>query len=192
MITNIEKMRSGIFRIAWGYIFIYFNININTVSLLPAFVGYGLFLSAIGFLQEEERELSLLKPLVGILLVCNAADWVLSWMGSEAIETWFLLDLLTGLINLYFQFQFLTNLASIAAKYQEPDRDCDTKLLTYRTWQTIMLTIVILIGILQLWLSEIWGYVSIGIGIVYILFGICLIKTLFELRNALRTDESFL
>ena len=190
--TNIEKMRSGIFRIAWGYILIYFKININTVSLLPAFVGYGLFLSAIGLLQDEERELSLLKPLVGILLVWNAADWVLSWMGSEAIETWFLLDLLTGLINLYFQFQFLTNLASIAAKYQEPDRDCDTKLLTYRTWQTIMLTIVILIGILQLWLSEIWGYVSIGIGIVYILFGICLIKTLFELRNALRTDESVL
>ena len=113
-------------------------------------------------------------------------------MGSEIIETWFLLDLLTGLINLYFQFQFLTNLASIAAKYQQLDRDCDTKLLTYRTWQTIMLTIVILIGILQLWLSEIWGYVSIGIGIVYILFGICLIKTLFELRNALRTDESCL
>lgn len=192
MITNIEKMRSGIFRIAWGYIFIYFNININAVSLLPAFVGYGLFLSAIGLLQDEERELSLLKPLVGILLVWNAADWVLSWMGSEAIETWFLLDLLTGLINLYFQFQFLTNLASIAAKYQEPDRDCDTKLLTYRTWQTIMLTIVMLIGILHPWLSEIWGYVSIGIGIVYILFGICLIKTLFELRNALRTDESFL
>ncbi len=192
MITNIEKMRSGIFRIAWGYIFIYFNININAVSLLPAFVGYGLFLSAIGLLQDEERELSLLKPLACILLVWNAADWVLSWMGSEAIETWFLLDLLTGLINLYFQFQFLTNLASIAAKYQEPDRDCDTKLLTYRNWQTIMLTIVILIGILQLWLSEIWGYVSIGIGIVYILFGICLIKTLFELRNALRTDESVL
>ena len=190
--TNIEKMRSGIFRIAWGYIFIYFNININAVSLLPAFVGYGLFLSAIGLLQDEERELGLLRPLVGILLVWNAADWVLSWMGSEIIETWFLLDLLTGLINLYFQFQFLTNLASIAAKYQEPDRDCDTKLLTYRTWQTIMLTIVILIGILQLWLSEIWGYVSIGIGIVYILFGICLIKTLFELRNALRTDESCL
>lgn len=190
--TNIEKMRSGIFRIAWGYIFIYFNININAVSLLPAFVGYGLFLSAIGLLQDEERELGLLRPLVGILLVWNAADWVLSWMGSEAIETWFLLDLLTGLINLYFQFQFLTNLASIAAKYQEPDRDCDTKLLTYRTWQTIMLTIVILIGILHPWLSEIWGYVSIGIGIVYVLFGICLIKTLFELRNALRTDESCL
>lgn len=192
MITNIEKMRSGIFRIAWGYIFIYFNINIDAVSLLPAFVGYGLFLSAIGLLQDEERELSLLKPLACILLVWNAADWVLSWMGSEAIETWFLLDLLTGLINLYFQFQFLTNLASIAAKYQEPDRDCDTKLLTYRTWQTIMLTIVILIGILHPWLSEIWGYVSIGIGIVYVLFGICLIKTLFELRNALRTDESCL
>ena len=190
--TNIEKMRSGIFRIAWGYIFIYFNININAVSLLPAFVGYGLFLSAIGLLQDEERELSLLKPLVGILLVWNAADWVLSWMGSEIIETWFLLDLLTGLINLYFQFQFLTNLASIAAKYQEPDRDCDTKLLTYRTWQTIMLTIVMLIGILHPWLSEIWGYVSIGIGIVYILFGICLIETLFAFANALRTDESCL
>lgn len=190
--TNIKKMRSGIFRIAWGYIFIYFNININAVSLLPAFVGYGLFLSAIGLLQDEERELSLLRPLVGILLVWNAADWVLSWMGSEIIETWFLLDLLTGLINLYFQFQFLTNLASIAAKYQQPGRDCDTKLLTYRTWQTIMLTIVMLIGILHPWLSEIWGYVSIGIGIVYILFGICLIKTLFELANALRTDESCL
>ena len=47
MTTELERIRSGLLRAAWGYIFLYFNININQISLLPAFVGYILFLAAI-------------------------------------------------------------------------------------------------------------------------------------------------
>ena len=43
MTTELERVRSGLLRAAWGYIFLYFNININHISLLPAFVGYILF-----------------------------------------------------------------------------------------------------------------------------------------------------
>ena len=50
--TDCQKLFSGISKAAWGYFFLYFNININNVSILPGFVGYLLFLSAIRLLKE--------------------------------------------------------------------------------------------------------------------------------------------
>ena len=61
--TDYQKLYTGIGRAAWGYFFIYFDFNINTVSILPSFIGYMLFLSAINCLCEEERELNLLRTL---------------------------------------------------------------------------------------------------------------------------------
>ena len=45
--TNYQKLYDGISKAAWGYFFIYFNININTVSLIPSFVGYFSYLQSI-------------------------------------------------------------------------------------------------------------------------------------------------
>ena len=186
--THAEKLYSGISKAAWGYFFLYFNININTVSILPAFVGYLLFLSAINLLKDEERELSLLHSLGVILALWTGAEWLVSFAGLKIEGMWHFIDILICLINLYFHFQLLTNLASIAAKYQPEGYELDAKLLRYRTLQTIMLTAIEIIVCFHLWFSEAWAIISLCMMIIYLIAGICLMKALFRLRKCLSTD----
>ena len=187
--TNYQKLYDGISKAAWGYFFIYFNININSVSLIPSFVGYLLFLSAISYLQEEERELSLLHILGVILVVWHSVAWIASWFSFNLDGAWQFIDIIISLANLYFHFQLLTNLASIATKYQPEGYELDVKLLRYRTLQTVMLTAVLIITRLHPWLSEVWTYISVVMLIVYLIAGICLMKALFNLRMCLPTNE---
>lgn len=183
--TDYQKLYDGISRAAWGYFFIYFNFSINTVSILPSFAGYLLFLSAISHLKDEERELSLLRTLGIILTLWHGAEWFVSWVSFELDGVWQFIDILISLVNLYFHFQLLTNLASIATKYQPEGYELDSKLLRYRTIQTVMLTAITIISHLHPWLIEIWVYVSILMLIVYLIAGICLMKALFDLRKCL-------
>ena len=185
---DYQKLYSGISKAAWGYFFLYFNINFNNVSILPSFVGYLLFLSAINLLKEEERELSLLHTLGVIMALWTGVEWLASFVGINLEGMWQFIDIIISLVNLYFHFQFLTNLASIAAKYQSEGYELDAKLLRYRTLQTVMLSAIEVIICFQPWLSEAWTVISICMLIVYLIAGICLMKALFDLRKCLPTN----
>lgn len=185
---DYQKLYSGISKAAWGYFFLYFNINFNNVSILPSFVGYLLFLSAINLLKDEERELSLLHTLAVIMALWTGVEWLASLGGLNLEGMWQFIDIIISLVNLYFHFQFLTNLASIAAKYQPEGYELDAKLLRYRTLQTVMLTAIEVIIRFQPWLSEAWTVISICMLIVYLIAGICLMKALFDLRKCLPTN----
>ena len=189
MVTDYQRLYSGISKAAWGYVFLYFNININEVSLLPSFIGYLLFLAAIRALEGEERELSLLKTFCVILAVWNAAVWISDWGFGDLEGRWPFADLLISLINIYFQFQFVTNLASIAEKYRTEDDDLHEKMLKYRTWQTIILTVVTISTTLVPSTSEIWKYLSFAMAILYLILVVCLMKALFDLRACIRQRE---
>ena len=78
-----KKLFHGLDRAAWGYFFLYFNITIGRVNLLPPFVGYLLFLSALKLMEHEQRELTLLKPLAILLALWHGVDWVLSFAGGN-------------------------------------------------------------------------------------------------------------
>ncbi len=187
--TDYRKLYNGISKAAWGYFFIYLNINVNAVNLLPSFVGYLFFLSAISYLKAEERELSLLNTLGVILALWHGAEWVVSLVEINLDGSWQFIDIIISLVNLYFQFQLLTNLASIATKYQPEGYELDAKLLRYRMLQTVMLTAIEIIIKLHPWLSEVWTYISVIMLIVYLIAGICLMKALFNLRRCLPTSE---
>mgnify|MGYP003305621841 FL=1 len=187
--TDYQKLYSGISKAAWGYFFLYFNINFNNVSILPSFVGYLLFLSAINLPKEEERELSLLHTLGVIMALWTGVEWLASFVGLNLDGMWQFIDIIISLVNLYFHFQFLTNLASIAVKYQSEGNELDAKLLRYRTLQTVMLTAIEVIIRFQPWLSEAWTVISICMLIVYLIAGICLMKALFDLRKCLPTNK---
>ena len=45
--TDRKTLYDGISHAAWGYLFLYLDINLGTVSVLPRFVGWLMFLSAI-------------------------------------------------------------------------------------------------------------------------------------------------
>ena len=182
--TAYEKRYHGLDRAAWGYFFLYFNINIGNVSLLPTFVGYLLFLSAIGLMEAGERELSLLRPLAMLLATWHGLDWFLSFFGKDLYGLQFI-DLIRDAVNLYFHFQLLTNLASIAARHQPEECEFDWKLLKYRTLQTLMITAIWILTYFDHWFGDYWGLISGGMGVVYVIAGVCLMRAIFGLRRSL-------
>ena len=187
--TDYQKLYTGIGRAAWGYFFIYFDINLNTVSILPSFIGYLLFLSAINHLCDEERELNLLRTLGIILTVWHIASWFASFGAIKLDGMLPAVDIIIGVVNIYFHFQLLTNLASIAAKYQSEDHEFDAKLLRYRTMQTVMLTAVIILGYLAKWQTELVTVISVGMIVVYLIVAVLLMKALFDLRRDISIDS---
>lgn len=187
--TKNDTLYSGITKAAWGYFFLYFHINIGTVSILPTFVGYILFLQTIKMLKDEERELNLLQTLGTILAVWYVIEWITDCFAYSFGYEWQFINIIIGLINLYFHFQFITNLASLATKYQVEGCEQDKKLLRYRTIQTIMLTVFIVITNLSPLLGEVWTYVSFALAIIYMIVCICLMKAMFDLRKCLQTDD---
>ena len=84
MMANWKVGYTGVTRLAWGYFFLYFDFNLGPVSILPDFVGYLLFLSGIGLLQEERRDLALLRPLAILLAIWHTALWGGDWLGWTA------------------------------------------------------------------------------------------------------------
>lgn len=184
--TNYENICKGLKRVAWGYFFLYFNFNLFTLNLLPDFVGYILFLSAITLLKDEERELSLLYTLGVIMTLWTGVEWLGGLVGLKLDGLWQFVDITIAVINLYFHFQLLTNLASVAEKHQPEECSFDKKLLCYRTFQTVMLTAVFVIQFFSPWLTEIWTVITTCLAIVYIIAGILLMKALLDLRRCLQ------
>ncbi len=187
--TDYGKIYDGITKAIWGYFFLYFDINLGTVSILPSFVGYILFLKAIDLLRDEERELSLLKTLGYILTVWNAIEWLAKCVSYSFAGQWQFVILIAGLINMYFHFQFLTNIASIATRHQVEGCEYDKKLLTCRTIQTLMLTVFIVISRFNFILEEIWIYISLALAVIYIIVCIYIMATLNGLRKNLNTED---
>lgn len=178
-----QKLYNGIDKAAWGYLFIYFNINLGTVNILPTFVGYLLFHSAIKYLSDEEKELDLLNTLVGILTLWHIVSWFGDMISLDPGDLLPIVDIIISVINIYFHFQLLTNLASIAARYQHKGDELDKRILHCRTFQTVMLTIVIILLYLTKWLNDFGIYASSFVAILYLIAGVIMMKTLFDLRR---------
>ena len=105
----------GLTKIAWGYVFLHFNLNLGTLNVLPNWAGYLLFFSAIQLLGEDLRDLPLLKPFCILLGTAQAIDWLAVLVtGETVLERFFLLNILVTCINLYFHFQLLTDLILLA------------------------------------------------------------------------------
>ena len=181
--TNRQTLYNGIGYAAWGYLCIYFNINLGSVNILPNFVGYLLFHSAIKELCDEERELDLLNTLVGILTIWHIASWIGDLISFDLGALIPIADIIISVVNIYFHFQLLTNLASLAAKYQPEGEELDRRILNCRTFQTIMLTAAIILLYLTDPNNTAGIYISIGIAILYLIAGLIMMVTLFDLRK---------
>ena len=146
MIPNDEKLYRGVSHAAWAYFFLYFNVNLGSLNILPDFVCYLLLWSAIGCLEEEERDLALLRPLCVLLGVWAGADWVLTLLGGTLDGRFLPMDLLISVAAIYFHFQLFTDFARLAARYQPQGEELDGRLLRLRTVHTLLLTAVAVLG----------------------------------------------
>lgn len=188
--TDRETLYRGLSNAAWGYFLLYIHFRVNTVDILPAFVGYFLLLSAIGRLSEERRDLALLRPLGMLLAGVNGVDWLLSWAGADLDGMFLSLDLLVIAAGLYFHFQFLTDMAALAEQYQPQGGDLDRRLLRRRTAYIVLYTAMFVCRYLPFGrFQEQQTYVVIALGAAMLVVVLFIMGGLFELRRCFREQE---
>lgn len=179
----------GISRAAWAYFFLYFDLSLGGISILPSFVCFLLLLSSIRLLAGEQRELLLLRPLCVVLALWHMGNWAMSWLGMELDGQILFLDLIIGAVSIYFHFQLFTNFAAIAAKYQGEGENLAGRLLRWRTVQTVLCTAISLWSVLP-HSSFDWDMaVAMVLTLVGLIAGLCLMAALFALRKLFREKE---
>lgn len=182
---------SGLSNAAWGYFFLHFDFNLGPVSIFPRFVGWLLLLSACTKLSRQRRDLALLRPLAILLAMWNALGWLLSWGGGVVDGHSLFLDLLVAVSGLYFHFQFLTDMAALAARYQPEGAGLDGQLCNRRTVYMVMTTMFALLGNLLAALPEPGGeLLAIGMMLVALIAAFLVMTALFRLRRYFREEET--
>lgn len=169
-----DELRSAIGKIAWGYIFLHLHFNIGNVDILADWIGYVLFVSALPAIGEEEESANLLRPL-GILL---GALTGISWGNDFLMEGYLNLDVLNiieSVVSLYFHYQLLTNLATVARNHECSQ---EKKILVLRTVKTVLTTFFAVIIPLQLENVVLYGLLVI---LLIVTFWICFV--LFSFKN---------
>ena len=183
-----QTLYQGVSHAAWGYFFLYFDVNLGPLNVLPDWAAYLLFLSAIGKLRGEQRDFLLLRPLGIALAAWNGADWLLSWAGRSVDGLFLPLDLLIAVAGIYFHFQFLTDCAELASVHQPPEAGVDQRIRQWRTVQTVLLTLTTCL----LYASELLEvepvlYAFAGASLIV---GLCIMAAMFALRRLFREKEA--
>ena len=182
---------SGLSNAAWGYFFLHFDFNLNNVSIFPRFVGWLLLLSVCKKLSGERRDLALLRPLSVLLAAWHAVDWLLSWGGGDVNGHILFLDLLIAVAGLYFHFQFLTDMAALAERYQPEGTGLDGQLLRRRTVYVVLTTLFSLLGELLAVVPEHWGeWIAVGMMLAALIAAFLIMAALFRLRRFFREEET--
>lgn len=184
-----EGLYRGLSNAAWGYLFLNFDLNLGAVSVTPRFVGWLLLVAAIGDLAQERRDLALLRPLGLLLAAWSGVDWLLSWAGGSAGGHILFLDLLAAAAGLYFHFQFLTDLAALAQRYQPEGGNLDLRLRRRRTVYILLTTAVdILLNLPAGRYAELQGHAAMGLGVAALITALSIMVGVFELRGLFREE----
>lgn len=170
-----EELCRAVESIAWGYNLIHLDVNIGTLNILPDWLGYLLLLGVLSVLEKEVKTAALLRPLGILLVLWNSILWLTTLFGISFEP--YLLTTLALVIDLYFHFQLLTDLAELAERRKCPEKK---SILTLRTVRTVMITFSALP--LQWQEIEALGIVVVLVQVVVALW-ICVV--LFELKRSL-------
>lgn len=160
----------ALYQIIFGFIFIAFDIRIQTTHFLPDWIGYYLFYKAIDGIGEYEESAKLLRPLIIILGVYNGIIWILMIM-NVSVKSLDVLQLFMNIISIYIQFQLLTNISNIALSHHFENESKRLNIL--RIMNVISVTFV---SFPAHWVFM--QYVQIIITLFYIVIVVLLILTL--------------
>ena len=171
-------------RIAWAYVFLLidFSMSVNdfSINVLPGWVGFLLIFLALPSVEEQEPSASLLRPLVILLGLWEVIRWVGTLVTGSVFDVP-LLTLILSALSMYFHFQFLTNLSSIARTHGLLEDS--EKLLHLRTGLTLFTALVSILYFLIL--LELFQGVLLGLFLLgAILCTSWAIWTVFHYRNA--------
>ncbi len=187
------SLYNGISKIAWGFIFILFHFKINTIDLLPDFVGYILIALGIGELGAFLGHTKVLKPLSIVLSIWTASVWLTETLTLSNLSFMSYLSTAMGIVTLIFNIILLTDLSVLAAKYQPADKNIDRRLIVARNIYAVCYSLSIGMSLSALLtlnmhselLTGIATAVSIASGIAMLVIMIIILVSLFSLRKAI-------
>ncbi len=172
---NPEKLTAAVYRVAIAFGILCFNINLGRINILPNWLGYWLILKSLDDIAEEEPSAALLKPLGKLLMVWFVGEWFLKMLGVDVGRSFIVY--IVAVEQLYFQFQLLTNLASIAARYVP---QFEQRILRLRTVMTLVVTGYALVSAFVV--SE---AVAIVVAVVQLAAAFWLWRTLLNMEDAM-------
>lgn len=166
-------------KIAWGYFFLYIDVNLNGWSILPAWFGWYKFDHAIGILREPRPKLALLKNFAVALLLWR----VVMWQRFFELPGWFApVRIIFELMELYFHFHLLTELSALASRL------LSQRILRCRTASIVMETAFILIVAMPV-PQEIIGYMALPLVLVRFFVCLYIMLSIFNLAKELEQPE---
>lgn len=174
--NNRTELAGAISRIAWGNVLLLLDINLGTVDILPNWLGMWLILGTLPTLARlEEPSFGLLRPLGVLLTLWEGLGWTVKAFGGTLDLP--LLGTIAAVVSLYFHFQLLTDLATMAERYHCPQED---SLLSLRTVRTVLLALLALpLG----W--EKIPVLTVIILVVLLVVAIWIARTLFAMKRSL-------
>ncbi len=134
-----EKLAAAVKSIAWGYIFLHLDFNLGTLDVLPNWWGYCLMLKALPVLMEQMSSAKLLRSFGILLAVWEGLKWGTKLLGGTLDGG--ILATMVSVLDLYFHFQLLTDLAAAAEKWDCPQRG---RILALRTADVVLMTLLAL------------------------------------------------
>ncbi len=136
---NRQSLIDAIGRVAGGYLLLHLHFNLGTLNILPNWLGYLLMLNALPAIAEYEPSANLLRPLGILLALWEGFLWLIALFGAS-VNVYFV-ETVAAVVGLYFHFQLLTNLASVAERDRCPEH---RRILTLRTVRTVLMTLMFL------------------------------------------------
>lgn len=195
--NNREMLYRGLSCAAWGYLFLNFDFNLGRVSILPRFVGFLFLLCAINSLFKERDNLLLLRPICIFFAAYYAVDWGLSFVGQGLDMHILFLDLLLVAVQLYFHFQFLTDIAALAKLCPEDGEKFAARLRHCRIIYTLLSTAVALTAMIPSLIradygkaySEVQKDILILLGLLEGVTAVVIVLTLFGLKRRFQREK---
>ena len=161
-LKSTDNLAAAIGAVGRAYIFIYLNINLGTLDILPDWAGYLFIIGALPTLSLWEESTMLLRNPGILLAIYEGAEWLIKLLDGQADIP--VISLLAGIVGLYFHFQLLTNMASIASQYGLTARK--ENILKLRNANTVLQTIAMLTLQLSARFNDAWPALIMAVIIV--------------------------
>ncbi len=192
--TEKTVLYKSITKFAFGFLIILINISIAGFDILPDFVGYILFISAISALAGKYRKINLMKPLAVILLIWSVISIIILYVDlNEAAIIKNLIHLVIDIIQIYFNFQLLTHISEIAQEYDEETK-LAKRLIKLRNVYTVLNTAVTSLANIPVLIALNGTPVVLGVvtvmAVITVIIAIIITVTLFSVRKLFRNQKN--
>lgn len=182
--NEAQTVARGVKKLAWGYAFLYFAINIAGFDVLPDFVGWLLFLGGIQGLKAARPKIALLEGFGAALLLWSVGE--LLGLEARAGEWWALPGLIVQLIRVYFHFQLLSEVGELALTWREHTHRKDHAAALFKARDRVVVLQAALVLLSALPIPE--GVLTVAmvlLALAQMWFAVCAMGELFSFANGL-------